>query len=208
MRSTITVPLGIPLRHRPKWKLLLPCIIALGWTHAAAQELKAPERLWECEVRDKETCGTWAFQGVDGTGQWNDGASATLYLQQFDPAWIIVRRSDSSGTSPGLTGIYVGKLSGDRIPGTRSPTPCNRRDRLRAKQTPHPFSNLDLCTPSTGQVPQRRRPSASGDASRTHHAQAAVRDEGRARALRLGEWTDRGGMIAAFLSRRTRLCCA
>jgi hypothetical protein len=105
------------VRDWARWKLLL-CVMILGSVQAIGQELKAPDRLWECEVRDKETCSTWVFNGVEGVGQWNDGAAAMLVLQQFDPAWIIIRRSDSSGSSPGLTGVYVGKLSGDRIEGT------------------------------------------------------------------------------------------
>lgn len=93
-------------------------MMILGWTPATAQELRAPERLWECEGSDHETCGTWVFHGAEGTGQWSNGAAATLVIQQFDPARIIIRREDPAGTSTGLTGVYVGKLSGDRIEGT------------------------------------------------------------------------------------------
>jgi hypothetical protein len=93
-------------------------MILISGSSAASQDLRVPERLWVCEGRDNGSCGTWSFTGSDGTGRWNNGAVADLVVQQFDSAWIIVRRSDPAGASPGLTAIYRGKLTGDRIEGT------------------------------------------------------------------------------------------
>jgi hypothetical protein len=120
MEITTTLRQGISFAERPRslaklW-LLIPCLI--GWSYAAAQEPKVPDRLWECEGRNNETCGIWDFSGSAGTGQWPNGAVADLFIQQFDSARIIIRRTDPSGSSPGLTGIYVGKLNGERIEGT------------------------------------------------------------------------------------------
>lgn len=101
-----------------RWFLLfLSCILLSAWSGPPPGTFKLPDRMRECEGQDQQTCGIWTFNGVDGTGQWDGGAVADLLVQQSDPAWIIIRRSDTSGTSPGLTAIYVGKLNGDRIEG-------------------------------------------------------------------------------------------
>jgi hypothetical protein len=97
--------------------LLAAGVMSSAGSYAVVQELRIPDRLWECETRESETCGVWTFRGSDGSGQWPDGAAAKLVVQQFDPAWIIIRRSDDSGALPGLTGTYVGKLTGGRIEG-------------------------------------------------------------------------------------------
>ena len=72
----------------------------------------------ECEGRDNSTCGTWTFTGNEGIGKWQHGAIADLTVQQFDPAWVIIRRTDSSGISAGLTAVYLGKIVGNRVEGT------------------------------------------------------------------------------------------
>jgi hypothetical protein len=109
---------GCSLRRRRELRYFIPCALFMGCSFAVAQELKVPDRLWECESRENRTCGTWTFSGTEGTGQWQNGAVADLHIQQFDSAWIIIRRSDAAGTSRGLTGIYAGKINGDRIEGT------------------------------------------------------------------------------------------
>jgi hypothetical protein len=108
---------------RSKVIIFIPCAVLLGWYVAAAQEHaedapEIPNHMSECEGRDNATCGTWTFNGTEGTGQWRSGAFANLTVQQFDPGWVIIRRSDPSGTSPGLTAIYVGKIQGQRVEGT------------------------------------------------------------------------------------------
>jgi hypothetical protein len=108
---------------RSKVIILIPCAFLLGWSVVAALEhaVDAPEipsHMSECEGRDNATCGTWTFDGTEGTGQWRGGAFANLTVQQFEPGWVIIRRSDPSGASPGLTAIYVGKIQGQRVEGT------------------------------------------------------------------------------------------
>ena len=118
MKTMISRWQGVDIWPRQILQCSMLCAVLLRWSPAAAQELKVPDRLWECEGRDNATCGTWAFSGREGVGQWSNGARAELVVQQFDPAWIVIRRSDPSGTSLGLTGIYVGRLNGSRIEGT------------------------------------------------------------------------------------------
>jgi hypothetical protein len=84
----------------------------------AAMALEVPGQMTVCEGPDNAKCGTWTFDGADGTGQWPSGEIADLTVQQFDPEWVIIRRSDPAGVSAGLTAIYVGKMRGDRIEGT------------------------------------------------------------------------------------------
>ncbi len=109
--------MGRHLRILSATVLLACCMDLIAGSHAAAQGVKIPDRLWECETHNKTTCGTWTFSGSDGTGQWPNGAVANLTVQQFDSAWVIIRRSDSSGSSAGLVATYSGKLKGDRIKG-------------------------------------------------------------------------------------------
>jgi hypothetical protein len=77
---------------------------------------RVPHRMTECEGTGQTTCGTWTFTGIEGTGQWSNGAAANLTIQQFDPNWVIIRRTDTSGTSAGLTALYVGQQHGQRVP--------------------------------------------------------------------------------------------
>jgi hypothetical protein len=106
--------------------LVLLCMLVMASSVAPAREpggggLSVPERLWECErngERNDEACGTWTFHGTEGSGRWQTGAMAELTVQQFDPMWIIIRRSDPVGPSAGLIAIYRGRLDGDRVEGT------------------------------------------------------------------------------------------
>jgi TPR repeat protein len=81
-------------------------------------EPKIPAHMSECEGKDNATCGTWTFTGSEGLGNWRHGAIAELTVQQFDPGWVIIRRSDSSGISQGLTAVYLGKIVENRVEGT------------------------------------------------------------------------------------------
>jgi hypothetical protein len=112
-------PHRVRRRHRLYLALLAPLLGQLSSSPATAQDLEVPDRLRVCEGQDRQTCGTWTFSGSQGTGRWDNGAVADLLVQQFDPDWIIIRRSDPpGGATPGLTAIYRGKLTGDRIAGT------------------------------------------------------------------------------------------
>ena len=124
MKISITERLGNAARERrSKWRLLLPCLALAGRSLAVAQEpsidaSRIPRHMTECEGTDQMTCGTWTFTGIEGTGRWSNGAAANLTIQQFDPKWVIIRRTDTSGTSAGLTAIYVGQQHGQRVEGT------------------------------------------------------------------------------------------
>jgi enterochelin esterase family protein len=62
---------------------------------------------------------TWEFHGVLGDAQWHDGSSATLVIDRYDAAGIVIRRIDlPNSASYGLTAVYKGKLQGDRIEGS------------------------------------------------------------------------------------------
>ena len=90
---------------------------AIGWADTTPTDFTLPDQMRECEGLFQQTCGIWTFDGKVGSGQWQVGAVADLLVQQSDPGRIIIHRSDSKGPSPGLTAIYVGKLSGHRIEG-------------------------------------------------------------------------------------------
>ena len=73
-----------------------------------------PPRLSECE---SQVCGVWEFNGQVGEAKWASGAVAALSVERFDSDAIVIRRTDTGGSTPGLTAIYTGKLTGNRIDG-------------------------------------------------------------------------------------------
>src|SRR5215203_923897 len=124
MKTAITESLGSTARERrSKWRLLLLCLALVGRSLAVAQEpaigaSRIPHHMTVCEGTDQMTCGTWTFTGIEGTGRWSNGAAANLTIQQFDPKRVVIRRTDTSGSSVGLTAIYVGQQHGQRVEGT------------------------------------------------------------------------------------------
>ena len=79
----------------------------------------------ECEGN---ACGTWAFLGSQGNGQWPSGETATLSVQHFDADSVMIRRADSNGPSAGLTAVYRGTRHGDRIAGKFTATLPGQKD--------------------------------------------------------------------------------
>lgn len=74
-----------------------------------------PVTMTECE--GVNNCATWTFLGTQGNGQWPSGEIANLSVENVDADTVIIRRSDSTGASAGLTSIYKGTRHGDRIGG-------------------------------------------------------------------------------------------
>lgn len=55
----------------------------------------------------------WSQDGQGFRARWNNGATATLTVQSFTPASVIVSRTDlPNSTSAGMTAIYSGEISG------------------------------------------------------------------------------------------------
>ena len=97
----------------------------------AAQEKsepRAPISVTMIECEGTNTCGTWAFLGSQGNGQWPSGETADLSVQHFDADAIMIRRADSSGPSTGLTAVYRGTRHGDRIAGKYTTTLPGQKD--------------------------------------------------------------------------------
>jgi hypothetical protein len=101
----VGIPGGAGRERRLKWSLLILCGALASQPRAVAQEPSAdgspaPRRMTECEGAEPETCGNWVFTEREGVGQWSNGASAILTLQQFEPEHVIVRRTDTSALRP------------------------------------------------------------------------------------------------------------
>ncbi|MES2205468.1 MAG: hypothetical protein V4525_01575 [Pseudomonadota bacterium] len=79
--------------------------------------LLTPSVMTQCEYG---VCSTWRFEknGKSGTAEWQNGANGSLTVDRFDYDQIIIRRADGQGVSQGLSAIYIGKVSGNRIDGT------------------------------------------------------------------------------------------
>jgi hypothetical protein len=75
----------------------------------------APVTMTECEGTDN--CATWTFLGTQGNGQWPSGEMANLNVARFDNESVVIRRTDSVGSSAGLTAEYKGSRQGNRIGG-------------------------------------------------------------------------------------------
>jgi hypothetical protein len=89
---------------------------------------KAPISVTMTECEGGGPCGTWAFAGSEGNGQWPSGETASLSVRHFDAGSVVIRRADSSGPSAGLTAVYNGTRRGDRIAGKFIATLPGRKD--------------------------------------------------------------------------------
>ena len=77
-----------------------------------------PQSLNECETYTSEICGTWTLQGSHINAVWNNGAKATLNVEQFDNNGVVITRQDTVGSSAGLTAQYEGRLIGNHVEGS------------------------------------------------------------------------------------------
>lgn len=91
---------------------------------SAPASIAGPAAITEMEctgsqcVPDAKTSGSWKFNGVLGSAQWNNGAEARVVIERFDEGGVDIRRIDMPlSTSYGLTAVYTGTLRGDRIEG-------------------------------------------------------------------------------------------
>jgi hypothetical protein len=80
-----------------------------------AQAQTVPGKMSECEGTRCD--GIWTFNGQTGSATWASGARANLTVERFEAVGILIRRIDVSGTTPGLTAVYTGKLSANHIEG-------------------------------------------------------------------------------------------
>lgn len=65
-----------------------------------------------------EICGTWTLQGDHINAVWNNGAKATLDVEQFDNNGVVITRKDTEGSSAGLTARYEGRPIGNHVDGS------------------------------------------------------------------------------------------
>jgi hypothetical protein len=79
-----------------------------------------PQSMQECETYASEICGTWTLEGSHINAAWNNGATATLNVEQFDNTAVVFIRQDTKGSSAGLTARYVGKRTGNHMEGSVS----------------------------------------------------------------------------------------
>lgn len=77
-----------------------------------------PQSLHECETYDSEICGTWTRMGDQFIAQWENGVSATLYVERWDDGAVVLTRQDTVGSSAGLTARYEGQCNGNYVEGT------------------------------------------------------------------------------------------
>jgi hypothetical protein len=77
-----------------------------------------PKSLDECETYTSEICGTWTMEGNHINAVWNNGAKATLNVEQFDNNAIVITRQDTVGSSAGLTARYEGRPIGNHVEGS------------------------------------------------------------------------------------------
>lgn len=74
----------------------------------------------ECEAGG--TCAGWTFLGLRGNGQGTSGEVENLTIKHADKNSVTIARADSTGSTAGLTGTYIGTLRGGRIEGTFTST--------------------------------------------------------------------------------------
>jgi hypothetical protein len=74
-----------------------------------------PQSMQECEIYTSEICGTWTREGDHINAVWNNGATATLNVESWSPAGVVLTRYDSGGSSAGLSARYEGQINGNKI---------------------------------------------------------------------------------------------
>lgn len=77
-----------------------------------------PQSLQECEAYTSEICGTWTRMDDHFNAQWDNGASAVLYVERWDKGAVVFTRQDTKGSSAGLTARYEGRCMGNHAEGT------------------------------------------------------------------------------------------
>ena len=87
-------------------------------TVQSGTSVSIPNSLQECETSTSEICGTWTVQGSQINAVWDNGAEATLNVEQFDNNAVVITRQDTAGTSAGLTARYVGIPTGNHVKGS------------------------------------------------------------------------------------------
>lgn len=83
----------------------------------AYAQAPAPQQITLSECEGTHCDGIWALQGHDGTGTWTSGARAKFVITELTQDSIVLRRTDTDGTSPGLTAMYKGRIDGNYISG-------------------------------------------------------------------------------------------
>ena len=63
-----------------------------------------PPQMSECEAGSCK--GTWTFNGQIGSGRWSNGTSAQLRVERYGADGVVIRRTDTSGPTVGLTAVY------------------------------------------------------------------------------------------------------
>ena len=82
-------------------------------TSAAAANI--PPTVHECETHGFTFCGTWKLEDNCFKATWINGAVATLTVDHWGPADVVVSRIDPSGVSAGLSARYEGQIDGNKI---------------------------------------------------------------------------------------------
>jgi subtilisin family serine protease len=77
-----------------------------------------PQSMQECETYTSEICGTWTLEDGYFNAVWDNGAKATVNVEQFDDNAVVFTRQDAQGSSAGLTARYEGRRSGNHAEGS------------------------------------------------------------------------------------------
>jgi len=93
--------------------------MTVEWIATIEDEPRAPPssiaRLTECETH---ACGgDWRFSGRDGMAYWPNGVQAELTIDRFDSQQLVIRRTDISRATLGMTVVYAGRVDGQHVEG-------------------------------------------------------------------------------------------
>jgi hypothetical protein len=85
------------------------------WHEGSIARIPIPSSLNECETYTSKISGIWTLDGDQINAKWDNGAIATLKVQNWDPNKVILIRHDSEGVSSGLSARYEGQISRNKI---------------------------------------------------------------------------------------------
>jgi hypothetical protein len=88
---------------------------------ASVTQAEAASPVWkQSETRRSTMHGTWTWveQSKYFAARWQNGSVAVVKVERLDKDQVVLTRTDTQGTTAGLTARYVGRRQGNRVQGT------------------------------------------------------------------------------------------
>jgi hypothetical protein len=105
------------------WESDKPAVAAADACSEGVSNQPSPSALEVCDgyciLNKDRNVSTWVFEGIKGTGNWQQGQKANLTIQRWSNGQVAILREDlPTSMTAGLTAVYQGSICGGTIKGT------------------------------------------------------------------------------------------